>query len=191
MEAGKGGGGAAAPPVSGLLPRTPSCRCCAHADRAKIERAILEGVSNRTVAERFGISHQSVWRHKRNCIPTPVQFAAIEAREAEQGGHALDLLESADGLRVEALRVLREAQAAGERDTELRAIREAARLLDLMGKLRGEISNDTTVNVLVAPAMQAVQSVILNALAPYGEARRAVAIALANMGEPLAIEHEP
>ncbi|CAN5309012.1 hypothetical protein BH24GEM2_BH24GEM2_17950 [soil metagenome] len=61
-------------------------------------------------------------------------------------------------------------------------LKTAARLdsqLQLLGKLLGELKEGATVNVLIAPEWLQVRAVLLSELAPYPEARQAVAAALA------------
>ena len=73
---------------------------------------------------------------------------------------------------------MNKAEQAEDLRTAIMAIRELARLIDLLGKLRGEIQNaPTTINI------QVLAPVILNALEGYPEARLAVAERLSEMDE--------
>jgi hypothetical protein len=164
------------------------CSICSRDDRAAIDAALIAGAAPDAISKKFDIGKQAVARHRAH-IPLPAQATAIAEHEAELGAQGIDLLQSADELRLEALRVLRAAQADNQRDVELRAIREAARLLDLMGKLRGDLSNDTTINILAAPVMIELNQIVLTALTPWPEARAAVVQALGSISGPALIEH--
>jgi len=84
-------------------------------------------------------------------------------------------------------RMAADAEQAGERRTVLVAVRELSRLVELLAKMRGEISEAATVNVIVSPQWLQVRQAVLVALEPYPEARVAVA---ARLGQ-LELEGEP
>ncbi len=170
------------------------CKVCNHQQIKEIDAAILAGdATDGEVARKFALGHDAVARHRVNHVPTKAMRAAIAEHVAGEGAHALDLLASADELRSEALRVLRETQESGDREMQPKAIREAARLLELMGKLRGEVNDSVQVNVMLAPVIGSLQSVILVALLPFPAARAAVLTALdgllASDPTPALIEH--
>ena len=64
-------------------------------------------------------------------------------------------------------------------------MREARGCLELLAKLTGELQQEGSINVLIAPEWLALRGALLAALAPYAEARTAVAAAL------LALEGSP
>jgi hypothetical protein len=46
------------------------CRVCSSPDRAEIDRSLVSGTgSDRTIATRFGLSRQSIARHRVNHLP--------------------------------------------------------------------------------------------------------------------------
>ena len=57
-------------------------------------------------------------------------------------------------------------------------VREAARCLELMAKLTGDIDSSATVNLTLAPQWITLQTTILAALAQHPTARQAVVAAL-------------
>jgi hypothetical protein len=156
------------------------CRCCAHPEAVEIDEAILNGGSLRYVGDRFGMSPQSVMRHKRHMAIEAMQAAARAAIEAE-GVHAEGLVQSAANLRARALAILETAEKAGALETALKAIREAARCLELIAKLEGAIDTSATVNPVYAPIMIRMQQIVGRALMPFPEARQAVVTALASL----------
>jgi transposase len=65
----------------------PECSICRHGNRREIESQLANGVSSRAISRQFGVSKDTVSRHKKNCIPL-----ALEAvREQIETKHALNL----------------------------------------------------------------------------------------------------
>jgi len=62
-------------------------------------------------------------------------------------------------------------------------IREVRGILELMGRLVGEIQNGNTINIIALPQWVAIRDAITGALAPYPEARTAVIQALSEVGD--------
>ncbi len=83
-------------------------------------------------------------------------------------------------LQDRALAILGRAESAGELRTALAAIRETRGNLELLAKLLGDLDERPQVNVLIA---QEAQTTIIAALAPYPDARKAVADALGELLE--------
>jgi hypothetical protein len=64
------------------------CNICAHSDRGQIDAALMAGVESlRIIADRFGVSKLSVFRHSRNHLaPEAVQSLSVDAEATEAGG---------------------------------------------------------------------------------------------------------
>jgi len=88
------------------------------------------------------------------------------------------LLEQVSALHRRTLAILGNAEVEGEHRIALAAIREARNNLELLGRLMGELREETTINVLVLPDYVAARSALVAALAPFPEARHAVVKAL-------------
>ncbi len=155
------------------MPRT--CTICSHPDHAIIDAALLAGTPFRNIAEQHAVSVGALFRH-RDHLPATL----LHAKEIAQVAQADDLLAQVRDLQHRTLRILDSAEQAGDRRTALTAIREARGNLELLGKLAGELQDGQT--VIVSPEWQRVRAVVIAALAPYPEARAAVA------GELLALE---
>jgi hypothetical protein len=151
------------------MPRT--CTICSHAERAAIEAAIVAGTSNRVISRQFHVSHDAVRRHKADHLPARL----AEAHEAREVSQADELLKQVRALQASALRILIRAEREDDRRSALAAIREARSNLELLAKLLGELSAAPQVNILLAPEWVTVRAAIMDALAPYVEARIAVA----------------
>lgn len=175
------------------LPAKPTgrpCKCCQHPNRVELDRALVAGTPVPELSRRFAVSPDSLRNHRRHHVPTAPQAAALAERIEAEGDHAIDLLARATSLLTQAEALLTESRADNDRRNAIMAVRECARTIELLGKLKGEISADTTVNVMLAPALMQLQTVVLVALAPFPDARHAVAAALANLSGPV-IEHDP
>lgn len=54
------------------------CTICIHPKRKKIDAAILDGESRRSIANRFGVSEAAVQRHKKHILPkVPAEVVAV------------------------------------------------------------------------------------------------------------------
>ena len=155
------------------MPRV--CTICSHEERKAIDTALLSGESYRHIAARFDTSTSSLQRHKDH-IPQHLAKAS-EAAEVVQADGLLDRLQS---LNTETMQILREARSSRQPDNELalKAIARAEKQLELQAKLLGELNENTTVNVLVAPEWVALRALITQAVTPYPEAAQAVGRAL-------------
>ena len=153
------------------------CRVCDHTERPDVDAAIVSGLSDPKVAKQFGISKDSVRRHRISHLSPALQALAVE-REKEGARTALDRMEA---LYEKASAVLEAANADGKPSLSLAAIRELRGIVELLAKLNGELDDRPTVqvlNVTASPEWDALRGVVLTALRPYPEAGRAVALAL-------------
>ena len=158
------------------MPR--SCSTCDHAEREAIDRALVAGASNRSVASLYNVSEASVRRHKANHLPAKLVLAEQAAEVAEADG----LLDQVGDLQRRALAILDSAEQSGELRTALGAIREARGNLELLAKLLGELDERPVVNLNVSPEWMELRAVIVGALEPHSEAKYAVLSALEASG---------
>jgi hypothetical protein len=115
-----------------------------------------------------------VYRHKLEHLPVHL----VKAQDAAEVAQADNLLGQVKSLQARALTILDKAEASGDLRTALSAIREARGNLELLAKLLGELQQEGTVNVLVAPEWLTLRSTIVTVLEPYPQAREAVLEAL-------------
>lgn len=149
------------------------CTVCSHPDVFTINEHLVGiggKLSLRNIAKQFDVNYQAVNRHRQH-IPQLL----VKASQAMEVADADDLLAKVEELRVKAMDVLTEAEEAHDYRVMLAAIDRASKQLELLAKLLGEISDAPQINILIAPQVQAL---IVGALAPYPEARLAVAGAL-------------
>jgi hypothetical protein len=139
------------------------------------------------IAKKYGISKDAAWRHKKHLPP---QLKSALAGHLLRPGEDLEKIrvEESDGLlshlAAQRARLLisqdlaLEAEQLGLVATLSQAIH---RNLELVGRYLGEFavhSTQTTISILVTPEYLDLRSSLLRALAPYADARQAVAAAL-------------
>ncbi len=154
------------------------CTICRHPEREAINAALIAGDPFRNIAERTGTSVGALTRHKAEHLPVTL----AKATEAKETALADDLLAQVKALRNKAISILQKAEEAGDLRTALLGIREARSCVELLLEVEGELNRTPTINILVAPEWVAVRGALLRALAPYPEARTAVAVALTEAG---------
>lgn len=165
------------------------CTVCRHPRRREIDAWLTEcSVSHRTIAEQTGLSRAALSRH-RTAHTGRTLLALADFGSLVEGD---DLLAQARHLQERALTILREAESSGSLRLALAAISTARANLELLARLRGELSDATTVNVQnnVAVIETAewldVRERLWRALQPFPEARRAAAAALTDEGRHVA-----
>ena len=174
-----------------------SCTVCNHPDLQEVDKALVTGATHRIVAEQFRLSPSAVYRHKRHHLPDRLRraFEAGETRKAvelvhhraeeqvREVGQALDIVQQLKAINGACLEVLQKARVDGKHSLSLQAVDRILKQIELQAKLLGELQeNGPQVNVLVAPEWQEIRVNVLQALAPYPEAREAVAGVLADAG---------
>ena len=161
------------------MPAPGYCSVCNHPESFEInEELIVEGASVRDIAGRYGLEKSTVQRHKVH-----IPGLLVKAREDWQGYEADAILERIERLERETLEQLEAAKTGDEVDRRivLQAIREQRGNIELVAKVKQLIDQaPKTEVVLISPR---VQQVIVQALAPYPEARKAVADSLAALEE--------
>lgn len=156
------------------MPR--QCTICVHSERVAIDQVLVAGEPYRNIAARYGTSTGALVRHKTDHLPPHL----AQAQEAEEIAQADGLLDQLLTLSRETTAILKEARQGKQKDNELalKAIGRAEKQIELQARLLGELKDGQTVNVLISPEWGQIRSVLLAALAPYPQARIAVATAL-------------
>jgi transposase len=155
-----------------------SCTICEHPEREAIDKALVGGTSNRSVASQYDVSEAAVRRHKSNHLPAKL----VLAQQAEEVAEADELLDQVQDLQARTLAILEAAELTSQHRTALSAIREARSNLELMARLIGELDDRPQVNVLISHEWIELRAVIVGALEPHLEARGAVLAAIEGMG---------
>ena len=162
------------------------CTICDHPDREEIERRLIvpgfgEEASLRKIAERFNVGETALHRHKHQCIEI-AKFNEVKDKQREIAGK---LLGEAREYQEMARQLLEQSIEESDRRSALGALKELRGYIELLGKFVGEIHQGDSVTIINNPQWIELKGVVLTALEPYPEARRAVAhsLALAAGGE--------
>jgi hypothetical protein len=156
------------------------CTVCTSDARAEIDRALVGGTPYRRIAKRLPVSEQALLRHHDGHVPEHLAKArqAAEIADADKLLARLQrLLDTAEGLLAKAAR-------EGDYRTALSGIGQARACLELLLEVEGRVDRRPQVNLLVAPEWILARSALLEALAPYPEARAAVAARLLALDAP-------
>jgi len=155
------------------------CSICGHAKLEEINTALIESRNITEIAKRFAVSHDALLRHRQSHIPAGL----TKAHEAQEMAKADTLLHQVTSLRDTALRILVQAERAGDLRTALQGVREAKGCLELLARLQGELQEQARVQVAVlvqSPEWVNLRDSITVALLPFPEARQAVVAAITN-----------
>ncbi len=158
------------------MPRT--CTVCVHEARAAIDTALVAGTALRDIARRHAVSKDALFRHRDSHLPAAMVQAAAETDVR----HAIDVVAQLKAINSAALTVLRDARAVHDGELALKAIDRIYRQIELQAKLLGELDERPVTNILVAPEWITTRAVLMDALAPFPDAREAVSGRLVALG---------
>jgi hypothetical protein len=175
----------------------PRCQVCKHPDCWRIELLRAGGASFESLAAKFGVDRDAIWRHwhdhvtaeaKAGYLVGPAELATLAEKAAIEGDSVLDYLRLCRTVLVGQLSSMSEAGdargaafVAGQLTRTLEAI---ARVTGEIGELaRSTINVHGNVSMMLAdsPAFAQAQAAMMRALAPFPDARKAVAAALHNL----------
>jgi len=153
-----------------------TCSICGHVERDGIDRDIVAGVSQRTIARQWCVSRDAVQRHAKHHISAALAAMQVE-RERTEKTTALARVEDAIG-RVE--RVLDAAETEGKSGAMLSAVAQLRPLIELLAKLTGELREQpvVTVNLLSSPEILSALNVVYGELRDLPEIRQRIAARL-------------
>lgn len=164
-----------------------------HPERLSIELARVKGVPLETIARRFDVHRDAIWRHMasldpeyRAALAADVPIAELAERAAAEGGSVLDNLAVLRGGLMQAALV---AKAGGDHHAYSSLARVALEVIRETGKLTGEMVNapsitNITNNVAVmmhSPLVLRLQAMLVERLQPHPQALAAVLEGLAEL----------
>ena len=159
------------------------CSVCCSPDRAAIDKKLLDvalGLSTvADIARTHGLSRQALMRHRDGHLRADLKAAAAVQRTEDAYDRGASLIDRLHTLNAEALDALNDAKGLKDTRLILAAITTASRLIELQGKLQGELggSGDTTINI-THNDFRTLQVAIVAALEPFPDAKQAVLRAL-------------
>jgi hypothetical protein len=162
------------------------CSICEHREHAAIDLAFARGVSAEAIAKRYGVGPDSVLRHAKAHIPAQLRAKLLAGPDLSidldklKETESQSLLSHLVALRHRLFASFDQAEIVGDFNMTARVASQLHRNLELTGKLLGDlgIGSTTINNVLVMPSYIELRVALVQALAPYGEARQAVAAVL-------------
>lgn len=154
----------------------PSCVFCNHRDRSGIEKAVAtKKLSMTAAAKRIGCDKASVSRHMKTHVSDKIAKAA-EANDLQEGLNVINALTES---RARLLSIYDEARASGDLRSAIASLQTEVSQLSLMGKITGQFSDQSQVNVLMASAEdERIMAVIYRVLEPYPDIRVTLSEAL-------------
>ena len=148
-----------------LKPTT--CAVCNHVERERIEALRASGASLDSLARKFKVHRDSIWRHwkdhvsaelKTNYLAGPATIAELKERAVKEGGSILDYLGILRSVLMGAITASAEAQSAFTLATLSGRLVEVLREI---GQLTGEIERlNPSVNVTTNIAFMSDQRMI-------------------------------
>ena len=118
------------------------CVICGDPRVAEIDAALLENTGYREIAKRFEASESAIFRHQARHLPAVLAKAADVRASVSELMAGDNLVQKVRDLEVSANRIATAAEDAGDLRTALIGLREIARIVELMGKLTGQLGGD-------------------------------------------------
>ena len=132
------------------MPR--KCSVCTHPQAEEINKMLVEGRPLSDIVSIFpDLTKSAVHRHAKTHVPK----ALSKAKDAELEASGDSLLHQVQDLQGRTLAILLEAERKKEHAISLRAISEARRNLELLGKLAGELRSEVNL-VIQAEEIQVI-----------------------------------
>jgi hypothetical protein len=197
---------------------TRRCQICRHEQRWRIELLRAGGASLDSLAAKFNVERDSIWRHwhrhvtdeaKASYLCGPTDMAKLGEKAALEGDSVLDYLRMCRATLVAQMAAMNDA---GDARGATYVASQLTKTLEAIARVTGELGglattfNITTNNVAVLehPVFARMQAAMLRALGPFPAAREAVVDALHSLDSETArtpaaqaipaikvIEHEP
>jgi hypothetical protein len=111
-------------------------------------------------------------------------------RDHERASRADSVLDRIEDLQRRTLAILEATEGTEKKGVALAAIREARANLELIGEVTKELDRKPTLNLHLNPEFIQVRSAIVQAVAPYPEARDALSQAMLQLEESIPYGHE-
>lgn len=161
------------------------CQTCEHPKRAQIELALARRVPYRVLERQYGLSKDSLSRHKAEHLPPQVEASLmatarptgvdLEAlRESESEG----LLQTIVYQRAKLFTLLDQAEELGDLRAAAQVHGRITSNAEFTARLLGEINTAaqyTTNNILISDEYLQLRAALITALRPFPKARQAVA----------------
>jgi hypothetical protein len=128
------------------------CRTCQHLKRPEIDRRLAAGEPLTRVAQDYGLTSSSLYRHRTNCLKLASSNAIV--KDAARGSAAMALLPSKETLssayfelRDRIDQIARQAEQQGSLKVALAGLNSIRQTLDSLARLAGHDGADVNVAV--------------------------------------------
>jgi hypothetical protein len=158
------------------------CTACGHRELAAINLAIARHVSMTAIGRRYGLSTDVLYRHAKNHLPPQLRAKLIAGPDVEidldrlRETESQSLLANLVALRHRLFGALDVAEEVGDGNMISKLAGALHKNLELAGRLVGDLAvGSVTTNILLQPTYVSMRVELVRALAPYPEAKLAVA----------------
>jgi hypothetical protein len=129
-----------------------TCNTCQHLNRSDIDRRLAAGEPTARIAQAYGLTQSSIYRHRINCLK--LASANAITKEAARGTAAMALLPSKETLSSAYLelrdridQIARQAEQQGSLRVALSGLNSIRQTLDSLARLAGHDGPDVNVAV--------------------------------------------
>jgi hypothetical protein len=170
---------------SAMTKRGTQCTVCRHRERAGLDLALARGVSVGALARRYKLGPDSVYRHARTHLPAQLKAALLAGPDLDIDLDRLRETES-QSLLANLIAIRRRLFASLDVAEEFADVHMVPRIagalhqnLEITARLLGDLGTGSTVtNILIQPAYVEMRVELVRALAPFPDARQAIAAVL-------------
>ena len=161
----------------------PQCHCCTHREHAAIDLALARGVSVSALSRRYKISADAIYRHRAAHLPPTLRAKLLQGPDTDidldrlRETESQSLLAHLVALRRRLFASFDFAEEHGDTHMITRVSAQLHHNLEITGKLLGDLAvgGGSVTNILIAPQYIEMRVELVRALAPFPEARQAVA----------------
>jgi len=154
------------------------CKCGQYPDHLELDKAYLrKEISLQQYADKVGCTKPSVERHVKGHLPE----ALLKATDIKDIANADSLLDQLKEAREKTLSLLDKAERAADTrvyGAPVAYLKEIREQIKLWAELEGRLASQPQINILINPEWVQLRTLIISALEPYPDARRAVVDAL-------------
>lgn len=162
------------------------CKVCNHPNLTEIEGDMRANTPLLTMSKKWSVSRESLRRHWKNHLsgqpqePSPPPSVQPEKKKPPRKprkpvtrAEKLDVMKELEDLYYEMKDILGEQREDGSTKYAIEAAAKMNQTLTTIAKILGELK-EVEINILVNPQWISMRQVIIDALEPYPDAKRAV-----------------
>jgi hypothetical protein len=136
-----------------------TCTVCRHKKRKDIDRAVVDGQSNRRIATQFKISESAVQRHTESHLPRLLAMA----KHAGEVADADDLLEKIERILVKCETISANAEKSKDWAPAVSALGQMKSCIELLMRVAGMMQLESTASKIWKMSPDEFRAAISNA----------------------------